>query len=202
MSKSFTDEQREHIRSTLIEKGRQLFSRFGLQKTSIDAITNATGISQGAFYLFFESKEALFYEIVTLDEADFKEALFKELVPHMDQPDKCIALLLERGLSFVDESPMLLQLLDPETMLRLTRKLSSARIESHFIEDTDAFAPLLSHWHSKGLIRPVDPILFSSVIRSLFLLCLHKKEIGADHFIESMSLLTELIGAGLINKEA
>lgn len=201
MSKSFTDEQRDQIKTALISHGRRLFSKLGMQKTSIGDITSAVGISQGAFYLFYESKEALFYEIVTQDEALFKINLMVELETHMDDPAACIRLLLKKGLAYVDDHPMMLQLMDPEIMTRLSRKISSDRLESHFIQDRDAAMPLLDYWHSKGMIRSVDPAAFSGVLRSLFLLCLHKTEIGEQHFDSTMSLLTELIGLGLVNKE-
>lgn len=202
MSKSFTDLQRQQIDASLIFSGRHLFSRFGLQKTNIGTITSSVGISQGAFYLFYESKEALFHEIVTRDESIFKKNLMAELEPHMNEPASCLRLLLDKGLTFVSDHPMMLQLMDSDTMTRLSRKINPDRLERHFSQDTDAVKPLLDHWLKNGLIRSVDPVAFSGVLRSLFLLCIHQKEIGEEHFTATLSLLTELIGLGLVNQEA
>lgn len=56
MPKGFTDREKETIRAQMREKGRKLFEKHGLRKTSVDELTNAVGISKGAFYLFFELK--------------------------------------------------------------------------------------------------------------------------------------------------
>ena len=56
MPKGFTDSEKERISAAILREGRQLFSQYGLKKTSIGEITSAVGISQGAFYLFFGSK--------------------------------------------------------------------------------------------------------------------------------------------------
>jgi AcrR family transcriptional regulator len=52
------------MRSALREAARKEFVRHGLQKARIEDITHACGVSKGAFYLHFESKEALFGELV------------------------------------------------------------------------------------------------------------------------------------------
>ena len=53
-----------HARAALIRAARTEFLRLGIQKARIEDITSACGLSKGAFYLHFESKEALFRELV------------------------------------------------------------------------------------------------------------------------------------------
>jgi len=48
----------------IIEKAIELFARNGIDATSVQDITEACGISKGAFYLSFRSKEELLYAIV------------------------------------------------------------------------------------------------------------------------------------------
>jgi AcrR family transcriptional regulator len=60
-------------RSALVAAARREFVRVGLQRARIEDITNASGLSKGAFYLHFESKEALFRELVTELEAQFEK---------------------------------------------------------------------------------------------------------------------------------
>ena len=45
------------------------------------------------------------------------------------------------------------------------------------------------------------PKLLSGLFHGLFLLNLHKKEIGEDIFPEIMALLTDMIACGLVNKK-
>lgn len=51
-------------RSALIAAARREFVRHGIQKARIEDITAACSLSKGAFYLHFDSKEALFGELV------------------------------------------------------------------------------------------------------------------------------------------
>lgn len=53
-----------HARSALIAAARRVFHEQGIQRARIEDITAACGLSKGAFYLHFESKEALFAELV------------------------------------------------------------------------------------------------------------------------------------------
>ena len=53
-----------NARAALISAARKEFWRHGIQKARIEDITASSGLSKGAFYLHFESKEALFRELV------------------------------------------------------------------------------------------------------------------------------------------
>ena len=64
MPKAFTEQEKELIRKRLLEQGYKQFSAYGLRKTNIEEVASACGISKGAFYLFYPSKEALFMDVV------------------------------------------------------------------------------------------------------------------------------------------
>jgi AcrR family transcriptional regulator len=53
-----------HARDALVAAARAEFARKGLKGSRIEDITGACGLSKGAFYLHFPSKEALFGELV------------------------------------------------------------------------------------------------------------------------------------------
>jgi AcrR family transcriptional regulator len=73
-------------RSALVSAARQAFVVHGIQRTRIEDITLACGLSKGAFYLHFESKEALFRELVAELQASFdrlrtdRQRAYQELV--------------------------------------------------------------------------------------------------------------------------
>src|SRR5262249_11123708 len=58
--------QRESRRAAVLDAARRVFSRKGYHATSIDDLIEAAGIARGTFYLYFESKRAIFDEL--LDE--------------------------------------------------------------------------------------------------------------------------------------
>lgn len=61
-----------HARASLIAAARAEFVKSGILKARIEDITVACGLSKGAFYLHFESKEALFRELAQALEREFE----------------------------------------------------------------------------------------------------------------------------------
>ena len=75
MPRGFTDQERATIQSALLSHGRALMEAHGLRKISVEELTAAAGISKGAFYLFFASKEELFFEVLQQYEAEVRARL-------------------------------------------------------------------------------------------------------------------------------
>lgn len=72
MAKAFSETEMALIRQKLIENCRICWERYGYKKTGVAEIAAMAGISAGAFYTFFPSKEMLF---VTTANA-FQENLY------------------------------------------------------------------------------------------------------------------------------
>jgi AcrR family transcriptional regulator len=62
MAKAFSEQEREIITEKLIAACEECWNLYGYQKTNIRDLCSRCGISPGAFYLFYESKELLFVE--------------------------------------------------------------------------------------------------------------------------------------------
>ena len=67
MPRAFSEKEKERIQTQLVEAGKSCFTRYGLKKTTIDDLVQPSGIAKSSFYLFFDSKEALYVECL-LDE--------------------------------------------------------------------------------------------------------------------------------------
>lgn len=75
MPRSFTEREKERIRENLREACKQSWTQCGYKKTNVDELCRQAGISKGAFYLFFDSKEALFCEVLcTVQEQIYNRA--------------------------------------------------------------------------------------------------------------------------------
>ncbi|MBM7119379.1 TetR/AcrR family transcriptional regulator [Archangium primigenium] len=61
-----------HARASLLSAARAEFMKKGLKGARIEDITAACGLSKGAFYLHFESKEALFGEVLGVFSAELQ----------------------------------------------------------------------------------------------------------------------------------
>ena len=201
MAKGFSENEKILIRQSIIDNGINLFSSYGLKKTGIKDITNAVGIAQGSFYIFFNSKEELYFEILELEEKKIKETLINEVYPLENNPEKYIELFLTRSFELVADNPLLLQLYEDNSLEIILRKLPKEKLESHIRQDSSILSQVIKIWESKGIHIKESPETITGLMRSLFILSTHKKEIGEHVYNNTVKLLIKLISTGLVNKE-
>jgi len=84
-----------NARDALVAAARAEFARKGLRSARVEDITSACGLSKGAFYLHFESKEALFGDLV--------EKFFGEITRSSDRRHAEMAALVEKYGALDDE---------------------------------------------------------------------------------------------------
>ena len=62
--------RREHRRALILDSAVETFSTKGYHQTRVADIIKSAGIARGTFYLYFESKNAIFLELLEglLDE--------------------------------------------------------------------------------------------------------------------------------------
>lgn len=94
MARSFTEREKENIKRNLQEACKQSWTQYGYKKTSVDDLCRQTGISKGAFYLFFESKEALFCEVLCSVQEQICDAASRVIEKHKDKHGVAEALKL------------------------------------------------------------------------------------------------------------
>jgi AcrR family transcriptional regulator len=97
-------ERARRRRERLLDEAAALIERYGYDKTTVDDLARAAGISKGAFYLVFDGKEALFVALIEREA----ERLLGHLIARMDaEPggmtlftlyDHSIRAMLERPL--------------------------------------------------------------------------------------------------------
>ena len=94
MSRSFTKQEKENIKRSLQEACKQSWTRYGYKKTSVDELCRQVGISKGAFYIFFESKEALFCEVLCSVQKQIYDMAFEAIEKQKDRYGVAEALKL------------------------------------------------------------------------------------------------------------
>jgi AcrR family transcriptional regulator len=197
MPKAFSEHEKETIRTQMREKGRKLFEKQGLKKTSVDELTEAVGISKGAFYLFFESKEELFLEILEEMEVNFRARIFNFAVSPETNARALLAKLLNDALLTWDEFPLLknLSLADFDYLIR---KLPPDRIQKHLNQDNDFVNEFLERVKREGIAVKALPSVISNLMKSLFFVSLHRDDLGSKDYVETMKVLTDLIARYII----
>ncbi|ARU60210.1 hypothetical protein CBW65_03410 [Tumebacillus avium] len=200
MVKAFQDREKELLRERLLEKGRELFHQYGLKKTNIRELTAAVGIAQGSFYLFFGSKEELYFEILQEEEQTLKARLQADVFAHGEPGKEQFKRFLLHGMQLVEENAILRRVFLEDEYELMVRKLPPELIEQHIAADEDAFAPLIRAWQAAGYMQGVSAEAATGAVRAFFLTSLHKKEIGEEIFAETQELLAECLAVGLMRK--
>jgi AcrR family transcriptional regulator len=72
----YTVKHKEQSRAKILESARQLFRRRGFEGASIDQVMGAAGLTRGAFYAHFDSKEHLVQQVLAI-EAGLVQALHR-----------------------------------------------------------------------------------------------------------------------------
>lgn len=199
MARAFNQQEKEQIKAALMEKGRHLFSTYGLRKTNIKDLTGAVGISQGAFYLFFASKEELFFDILEEEENKLQQHFLQGLSRGGFTPD-VFKELIRQSFQAIENNGILRHLYLHDDYRLLLRKLPPERINAHIQKDTTTLLPLIEEGQQQGFIINKNPEVIAGALRALFTLTLHRKEIGEEVYDETIQLLIDLVSDGLIQK--
>jgi len=94
MPKIFSEREKENIIKGLLETCRQSWTQYGYKKTSVDELCRQVGISKGAFYIFFDSKEALFCEVLCCVQKEIFDAASQVMDQRQDRTGAAEAIKL------------------------------------------------------------------------------------------------------------
>lgn len=192
--------EKKRIQLRLLEEGRNRFSFYGLKKTTIQELTQAAGISQGAFYLFYPSKEALYFAVLEEEEKQIQAALLKRWEQNEKPTVKGMQSFLLEGLRRIDQSPLIRRLLEGGEYEALLSRLSPEEVEAHRIRDTDLVETLVQSGMGQVAWTVQDPAVVAGILRAFFLLTLHRREIGEEVFTPAIEHLARWIAQGLIRE--
>jgi len=195
MPKAFTEQEKELIRKRLLEQGHKQFSAYGLRKTNIEELAEAAGISKGAFYLFYASKEALFMDVVEQVEHRFRQEIFAMVDLPGSSPRARLFAILLKGFRLVKAIP-LLQFLTGSDYDLLFRRLPPEILQEHLANDRVFFIELITRCQNAGIPIRVPPAEIISLLYPLVLTILHENDhYSALYLGSSVDVFLELVAA-------
>ncbi len=196
MPRAFSEKEKEVIRRQLRKKSKALFEMHGLRKTSVDEITAAAGISKGAFYLFYDSKEDLFLELMEAMESELRESVLAYALQPGENARAHLRRMLGNFLLTYDAYPLLKNFSESDFDY-LLRKLPASRLQAHMNRDNQFFDSLIEKFKREGIALKVRPRVAMNLILSLFLVSLHRRDFGDEAYAETMKILTDLVAGYL-----
>jgi AcrR family transcriptional regulator len=200
VTKAFTETEKEYIQSALLKAGRRLFVTTGVKKTSLQDLTQAAQIAKSTFYLFYESKEALFLAIF-LEEA--QKVLPQILVvpfENSEDPKACIQLFFKNTLTVMQTNPLIRRFLEKEDLELILRRVSPEQLLDKRDRSVEVLAGHISAWQAAGKVIPGPAKIMAGAVRALVFLVYHTEEIGEDVFDSVMDLLIERLAESLLVK--
>ncbi len=182
-------------RRNLLEAAEQVLGTFGYHDASIVKITEAAGVSQGAFYLYFSSKKEIFDEVVA--------ELNRKVRHAMTDAAKDATTRLEAELMgfagffrFAAEHPSLY------SIIRQAEFVSPAAMRSHYEKVSESYTRLLSDAMATGEVIPGDPMILAwslmavgEAIGMRWIIWDEAKSIPDEVFEEMSNIIARMIGA-------
>lgn len=186
MPKTFSDSERAYIRSKLKEEAKLCLAQYGVKKTTVDELVKRVNIPKGTFYLFYDSKELLFFDVLLEFHDEMHEKLLEEAAAIQDDitPDKLTNLIM--GLYKMVDKSFLLRFISENEMGLMLRKLPPEMAEKHALEDNFSVEQLFM---AVPQLKAKNVKAFSAALRGAFMTLLYKHEIGEDVFDDAMRIL-------------
>jgi len=173
----FSDETRTEIRNELLDTGRELFARYGLKKTTISDLTEPVGIANGTFYQFFDSKEALYLELLEAEGEELAEQIIAESFERYEEPEAAIEAFVLAVMDEIETNPLIHQIVVEDELERLRDDVSENRLQDEQERDIAYFLPYVDAWYEQGEIEGPSPEVIAHAIRSVTFLTLHEEDI-------------------------
>ena len=184
MATAFGKSEQEEIRSVLRRSAWNHACSEGMKNTSVDQLSSEAGISKGAFYHFYRSKELLFLEVLSR----WHQQIFENVEAFMKEnssltPEELAKVSLKKALHLLLYKPAARFILTERDVL--LRRVSPEAREKLYRND-EAIVRKLIDICGVTLNIPIDTAV--SMVRLLLISTCHADEIGPgyDDVIEKL----------------
>ena len=187
MARSFTDEEKDNIRERLITECEKSWAAVGYKKTSIDELCAKAGISKGAFYLFFDSKEQLFCRVMDNNQERIKALCMEALAKSPGKADIC-EMVKQIYLEY-DRTNILTQRTGPDFAAFLNRAPAEWKERSQMASTNFIVSTLLNPNMKLKMSKEKTVGLFNALLA----IVTSKETLGYDHYEIFCTLLDSVI---------
>jgi AcrR family transcriptional regulator len=199
MTRAFTEEEKAHIQQRLLELGRTLFLSQGLKKTSLEDLTQPVGIAKSTFYLFFESKEDLYLELLMQERARLEQQVMAASFDITADLREAIIRFMHVVIYEMERSELTRRLMThPEEFALLIRQGSSQQLAANIQDSLIKIRPFIQRGQEAGHVIDGSPDTIVGVLLAVIrLLTFYKETIGQDVYPGVRDLLINLVASGL-----
>ena len=186
MPKTFSESERAYIQERLKTEAKKCLATYGIKKTTIDELVKRVNIPKGTFYLFYESKERLLFDVIMEFDAEAQSQMLQEVSALPEGPDaETFTDIILRLYRRLDESflPRLMQNGELEYFMRTVPPELALQ---HAERDKEAMSRMFAAFPN---MKQEHVAAFSAAFRGVFLTMLLKDEIGAEAYDDALRIL-------------
>lgn len=194
MPKAFSEQEKGIISQRLLEQGYKLFSAYGLKKTNIEEIAKAAGISKGAFYGFYDSKEELFMDVIEETEVRVRKELLAVIDLPGPSPRARLYQLFKKAVDLFGSLPILKIFSNGDFEL-LFQRIPNKKLQDHLGSDLGFFEELISRCQDEGIPFQVKADQVVSLFYPLVISILQDADMPQKQLGGNLNVLLELIAA-------
>lgn len=194
MPKAFSVQEKGIISQRLLEQGYKQFSAYGLKKTNIEEIAKAVGISKGAFYGFYESKEELFMDVIEETEIRVRKELMVFIELPGPSPRARLYQIFRKAIELFSSLPILRVFSSGDFEL-LFQRVPGKKLQDHLSSDQQFFDELISGCQNAGIPIKVKADQVVSLFYPLVISIFQEADLSQKQLSGNLDVLLELIAA-------
>lgn len=197
MATAFSENEKELIRAKLNSAAQECLQRYGAKKTTVDQLVQMTGISKGAFYSFYPSKEILFFKLIE----EYQKSLFEDLAAKLDTmrtvgAQQFSELIYELYIKV--RHSFMMSLIQNQEFEYLLRKIPESYVLEHHMFDETLMGYLFTHFKLKAGMKPE---VAAASLRAVFMCMLHEREVSEKDFDIVLLILIKGVAEQLIEED-
>ena len=204
MPRGFTAQERDRISQALLASGRDLFTRQGLRKTALEELVAPAGIVKSTFYQFFDSKEALYLQLMLDEAGQVRTQVIDRALLSTPDTREGLRRFLHATLDVLENNPLWRRLVThPEEMTAVAARLDPERTAA--MGDTNpatALTEFVRDRQQSGDLVGKDPAVAVGALQAVLLIPLNTQYLAdPSTYRETFDLVADVVATGLTMRE-
>lgn len=145
----------EERKDQIIEAATKVFTKHGFADARMDDIVSESGLSKGALYWYFDSKDAIIVSI--LDQIfDYETAHFREILEQEVSAKTKLEVFIDTTIRDVEKMKPLMPIFFDFWSLSVRKKTINQVIKRYYQNFLDMIEPIIEQGIEQGEFRRVD----------------------------------------------
>ncbi|WP_236483615.1 TetR/AcrR family transcriptional regulator [Escherichia coli] len=189
----FTELEKEKIREELLKVAYRFFVDKGFKNTSLEDITSSVGIEKSSFYIFFESKEILYMELLAHEGEQIEKQVWPKVIAAKDIRSAIKIYLNEMALELEDKILTQRLVYDLEEYKIVSRKLNPDYVGSEHLRSIVPLVEFIKLRQDSNEIIDEEPGIIAGVLRAAWLIGSQKGDLQQYNYERIKELLFEAV---------